>query len=294
VPTHIYEDGAVTEVVVKYDPAILQSTERVRGLRIPTPSGASVPVSTLAEIRRDSGPNYVLRENIQRRVVMTANVAERDVQSAYEEARRRIESQARVPPSVRLEYAGEFEREAGAGRRLFFFGALAVIGIALIVWTTIGSLRRTLIVLSNLPLALAGGVVGVLLSGGVLSVATTIGFITLFGIATRNGILLATRTRDLELEGIVRTEAIARAARERLAPILMTAVTAGLGLLPLALALGRPGSEIQAPMALVILTGLTSSTALNMIVVPALIGRWGGAGATPDESIRLTRHSGST
>jgi Cu/Ag efflux pump CusA len=131
-------------------------------------------------------------------------------------------------------------------------------------------------VITNLPLALAGGVAGVYLAGGVLSVATTIGFITLFGIATRNGILLATRTRDLELDGVERIDAVIRAARERLSPILMTALTAALGLLPLALALGRPGSEIQAPMALVILTGLGSSTLLNMIVVPALLARWGG------------------
>ena len=122
----------------------------------------------------------------------------------------------------------------------------------------------------------AGGVIGVYLAGGTLSVATTIGFITLFGIATRNGILLATRTRDLELTGLERVAAVARAAEERLAPILMTAVTAALGLLPLALALGRPGSEIQAPMALVILTGLSSSTLLNMVVVPALLARFGG------------------
>jgi Cu/Ag efflux pump CusA len=152
-----------------------------------------------------------------------------------------------------------------------------VLGIALIVGTTLGSARRALIVLVNLPLALAGGVVGVYLAGGVLSIATTIGFITLFGIATRNGILLATRTRDLEREGKPREQAAERAAHERLAPILMTALTAALGLLPLALALGRPGSEIQAPMALVILTGLASSTALNMVVVPALLARWGGA-----------------
>jgi len=156
-------------------------------------------------------------------------------------------------------------------------GALSVLGIALIVLTTLGSVRRTLIVLVNLPLALAGGVVGVYLAGGVLSVATTIGFITLFGIATRNGILLATRTADLELLGAAREAAVAQAARERLSPILMTALTAALGLLPLALALGKPGSEIQAPMALVILTGLSTSTALNMVVVPALLARFGGA-----------------
>ena len=142
--------------------------------------------------------------------------------------------------------------------------------------TTLKSVRRSLIVLVNLPLALAGGIVGVYIAGGVLSVATTIGFITLFGIATRNGILLATRTRDLELCGVERTLAVSKASKERLAPILMTAVTAALGLLPLALALGQPGTEIQAPMALVILTGLATSTFLNMVVVPSLLAHYGG------------------
>jgi Cu/Ag efflux pump CusA len=210
-------------------------------------------------------------------------VAGRDIRGAYDDARRAITAQVALPAGVRIEYAGQFEREEATGRRLLFLGLLAILGIGLIVGATLGSVRRTLIVLVNLPLALAGGVIGVYLAGGVLSVATTIGFITLFGIATRNGILLATRARDLEVAGTVRHEAVARAARERLAPILMTAVTAALGLLPLALALGRPGSEIQAPMALVILTGLATSTALNMVAVPALLARWGGpaTGKTP-------------
>lgn len=134
-------------------------------------------------------------------------------------------------------------------------------------------------------LSLAGGVVGVFLGGGVLSIASIIGFITLFGIATRNGILLAVRTRDLELQGVERIEAVAQSARERPSPIPMTAVTVGLGLFPLALALDQPGSEIQAPMALVILTGLTSSTLLNMVVVPALIARGGGTSRPTETTI---------
>lgn len=276
VPAHVYEEGAATDVVVKYAPERMRDLEAVRRLPIPTPSGALVPVSALAEVRQDSGPNYVLREDVERRVVVTANVAGRDIRGAYEDARGRIEAQVALPAGVRIEYAGQFEREQATGRRLLFLGMLAILGIGLIVGVTLGSVRRTLIVLVNLPLALAGGIIGVYLAGGVLSVATTIGFITLFGIATRNGILLATRARDLEGEGTARHEAVARAARERLAPILMTAVTAALGLLPLALALGRPGSEIQAPMALVILTGLATSTALNMVAVPALLARWGG------------------
>lgn len=278
-PGHVYEEGTATEVVVKYAPALMSDLDAIRRLPIPTPTGALAPVTALAEVRQDTGPNYVLREDVERRVVVSANVAERDIRSAYEDVRRRVDAEVTPPEGVRIEFAGQFEREEATGKRLLVFGLLAILGIGLIVGATLGSVRRTLIVLVNLPLALAGGVIGVYLAGGVLSVATTIGFITLFGIATRNGILLATRARDLELEGHARAQAVAQAARERLAPILMTAMTAALGLLPLAMALGQPGSEIQAPMALVILTGLASSTALNMVVVPALLARWGGAPA---------------
>ena len=273
---YIYEEGTATEVVVKYSPEALRDIDAVRRAGIPTPTGAVVPVSALAEVRQDTGPNYVLRENVQRRMVVTANVQDRDIRGAYEAVRAKVEGVVRLPAGVRIDYAGQFEREEATGRRLILFGLLAIVGIALIVGTTLGSVRRTLIVLVNLPLALVGGVAGVYLAGGILSVATTIGFIALFGIAMRNGILLATRARDLEATGLPRAEAVERSARERLAPILMTALTAGLGLLPLALALGEPGSEIHAPMALVILTGLATSTVLNMVVVPALMARWGG------------------
>ena len=275
---HIFEHGAATEVVVRYADAAREDLEAVRRTRLPTPAGATVPVSALADVRRDIGPNYILRENVERRVVVTANVSGRDLRGVYEDIRARIGESVSLPAGVRIDYAGQFEREAATGARLLLLGALAVLGIALIVGTTLGSVRRTLIVLVNLPLALAGGVIGVYLGGGILSVASMIGFITLFGIATRNGILLATRARDLEQRGVDRASAVAESARERLAPILMTAVTAALGLLPLALALGEPGSEIQAPMALVILTGLVTSTALNMALVPALLARWGGPG----------------
>ncbi len=274
-PTTVFEYGTVTDVVVRYRRAPHEDIEVIRRISIATPSGALVPISALAEVRRDSGANYVLRENVQRRVVVTANVNSGDVAGTLEVLRSRVDERVEHPPTVRIEYAGQFEREAEVGARLFWLGLFVVIGIGLIVSMTLGSFRRALIVLVNMPFALAGGVVGVFLAGGVLSVATTIGFITLFGIATRNGILLATRTRDLEASGQPREGAVATAATERLAPILMTALTAALGLLPLALALGRPGSEIQAPMALVILTGLASSTALNMLVVPVLLSKWG-------------------
>ncbi len=280
----IYEHGTVTDVIVRYKDSARQSMQTVEGTRIATPSGAVVPISAFADVSAARGPNYILRENVERRIVVTANVADRDLRSVYEDVRARVAERVELPTGVRVEYAGQFEREEAAGTRLLILGVVAILGIVLILFATLRSVRRAAIVLVNLPLALAGGVVGVFLGGGVLSIASIIGFITLFGIATRNGILLATRTRDLELAGVERAAAVAQSSRERLAPILMTAVTAGLGLLPLALALGDPGSEIQAPMALVILTGLATSTALNMVVVPALLATWGGVTRRNEES----------
>jgi Cu/Ag efflux pump CusA len=275
--SQVFEQGTLTDVVVKYPDNVRASLGTIRSTRIPTPAGATVPLSTVAEIRKDLGPNYILRENVQRRVVVTANAAGRDLRSVVDDVQQRVRERVTLPPGVRVDYAGQFESEEAASTKLLLLGALVIIGIGLIVGATLRNARRALIVLSNLPLALTGGVVGVYLVDGVLSVASLIGFISLFGIATRNGILLATRSRDIELTGAARVDAVARSARERLAPILMTAVTAALGLVPLALAIGKPGSEIQAPMAVVILTGLVTSTALNMVVVPALLARWGGA-----------------
>ncbi len=274
--SRVYEYGTVTDVVVRYADDARESIDTVKSTRIATPTGAVVPISTFAEVTADRGPNYILRENVERRIVVTANVQGRDLHSVTHDVRSQVAAHVQLPAGVRVEYAGQFEREEAASSQLLVFGVMAIVGIILILVATLRSVRRAAIVLINLPLALAGGVVGVFVGGGVLSIASIIGFITLFGIATRNGILLATRTRDLEQEGMVRIDAVAQSARERLAPILMTAVTAGLGLLPLALALGEPGSEIQAPMALVILTGLATSTALNMVVVPALLAKWGG------------------
>ena len=275
----VFEDRASTPIVVRYGDEIRSDRDRLADVRIPTPSGAAIPLSALADIRADRAPNYIMREDVRRRVVVTANVSGRDLRSVAQDVRAAIAESVTPPEGLGIELAGQFEQEEQASRRLVLLGLLVILGIGLIVGATLNSARRTAIVLANLPLALAGGVVGVYLAGGVMSIATTIGFITLFGIATRNGILLATRTDDLESAGVPREEAVLTSARERLAPILMTAVAAALGLLPLAMALGEPGAEIQAPMALVIVTGLASSTLLNMVVVPALLSRWGGAAA---------------
>jgi CzcA family heavy metal efflux pump len=248
--------------------------------QIDTPSGAKAPLSALAEIREDRGPNFIMREGVQRRIVVQCNTAGRDLRTVVNDIQRRVASVVRLPQGYRIEYGGQFESEAAASERLGVLSILVVAGILLILTTAFGSARDALIIMLNLPLALVGGVLGVYVSGGVLSVASIIGFITLFGIATRNGIMLVSHIRHLlEKEGVSDLrEAVLRGAAERVSPILMTALAAGLALIPIALGMGKPGSEIQAPMALVILFGLLSSTALNMVVVPAAYYRFGRAG----------------
>lgn len=272
----VLEEGTSTPIRVRYPDDVREDRLRLRSALVATPSGAAVPIDALADLREERSANYVMRENATRRVVVTANVAGRDETSVARDAEAAIDAGLTLPPDVHLEYAGRHEQERAATLRLLILALFALLGVALVVGVTLRSRRRALIVLVNLPLALAGGVVGVYFAGGVMSLATTIGFITLFGIATRNGLLLATRVGDLEREGATREQAVLQGASERLSPILMTAITAALGLLPLGLSLGDPGAEIQAPMALVILTGLASSTLLNMFVVPSLLARWGG------------------
>jgi Cu/Ag efflux pump CusA len=184
-----------------------------------------------------------------------------------------------MPSGYHVEFGGQFESAEQASQTLLLLGLVVTLGIFLLLFLAFRSVRDALLVMLNLPLALIGGVIGVYMTGGVLSVASIIGFITLFGIATRNGVILIAHIHHLvEEEGIKDPlEAVKRGATERLIPILMTALAAGLALIPLALALGQPGSEIQAPMAIVILFGLLTSTALNMIVVPALYLRFGQA-----------------
>ena len=220
------------------------------------------------------------RENGERKIVVMANSAGRDLVSVVNDLEKRVTAAVRVPPGYRIEYGGQFESASAATQRLLLLGAGVIAGIYLLLYAAFRSMRDAAIVMLNLPLALVGGVFGMWVAGGVLSVATIVGFITLFGIATRNGVMLVGHIRDLFASGEAQTreEAVRQGALERVVPILMTALAAGLGLVPLALAMGRPGSEIQAPMAIVILFGLVTSTALNMIVVPALYLRFGEVG----------------
>ena len=219
----------------------------------------------------------ILRENIERRIVISCNVAGRDLGGVVADIQAAVARSAPMPAGYRVEYGGQFESQQRASERLLVLGAAVVAGLFLLLTLAFGQPRDAVLVMLNLPLALIGGVAGVFLAGGILSVASMIGFITLFGIATRNGIMLVSHIRHLmEEEGVVDfREAVERGARERLIPILMTAMAAGLALIPLALGGGRSGSEIQTPMAIVILCGLVTSTFLNMAVVPSLYLRYG-------------------
>jgi Cu/Ag efflux pump CusA len=217
-----------------------------------------------------------MREGVQRRIVVQSNVAERDLRSTVQEIRQRIERAVKLPQGYRIEYGGQFESLERAYQRLTLLGIGVIAGILVILGTVFSSYKDALIIMLNLPLALAGGVAGVFLAGGVLSLASIVGFITLFGIATRNGIMMIAHIRNIRAEGESDLRrAVMRGASERLAPILMTALAAGLALVPIALGMGKPGSEIQAPMAIVIFSGLLTSTALNMVVVPATYYRFG-------------------
>jgi Cu/Ag efflux pump CusA len=197
------------------------------------------------------------------------------LQSTVREIQQRVAEAVKLPLGYRIEYGGQFESAQRASQRLALLGVGVVAGIFLILGIAFGSYKDALIIMLNLPLALVGGVAGVFLAGGVLSLASIVGFITLFGIATRNGIMLISHIRHLRAQGTPDfRQAVMEGASERLAPILMTAMAAGLALVPIALGMGKPGSEIQAPMAIVIFCGLVTSTALNMVVVPAAYYRF--------------------
>ncbi len=273
----VQQGQAAYDLVLRYDPAARGNLDTVRATLITTADGARLPLSALADIRNDRAPYSISRENVQRKMVVMANVAGRDLASVVDDIRRRVTAEVKLPAGYHVEYGGQFESAEAASQTLLWLGAAVTVGIFLLLFVAFRSARDALLVMLNLPLAMIGGVIGVFASGGVLSVASIIGFITLFGIATRNGVMMIAHIHHLvEHEGVRdAAEAVKRGAEERLVPILMTALAAGLALVPLALAAGEPGSEIQAPMAVVILCGLLSSTLLNMLVVPALYLRFG-------------------
>jgi Cu/Ag efflux pump CusA len=273
----IVEGGVVSRIVVRLPERLRESREELEALPVPAPSGRTVRLGDVARPRFDLGPGLVRRENVERVAMITANVTGADLGGTVERVRETLEAGLDLPAGYRIAYGGQFEEAARSLRNLAALSGLVLIGMYGILFFAFRSHRHALIVLVNLPLALVGGVFAVALGGGVLSVASLVGFITLFGIATRNGVLLVSHYQHLmQEEGLALAEALVQGSRERLAPVLMTALTAGLALIPLVLAGGEPGNEIQSPMAQVILGGLLSSTFLNLVLVPVLFARWGG------------------
>ena len=263
------------DLVVRFEESARGNIDRIREARFDTPAGVQVPLTALAEVRRDAGPNAISRENVQRKIVIQSNVAGRDVGSVVEEIQERVAEQVDLPEGYYLEYGGQFEAAGDATRTIGLLSLVSLAAVFLLLFMEFGSTRQALLVMVNLPLALVGGIFAVVLTGGVLNIATLVGFITLFGIAVRNGILLVSHYNHLLAEGVPLEEAVWRGSMERLNPVMMTALSAGLALIPLALAGGEPGNEIQSPMAIVVLGGLLTAALLNMVVVPALFLRFG-------------------
>lgn len=279
----IFEGQVSFPLVVKYEdlrrPGDGEDTlAGIREMLIDTPAGPRIPLGSVANIQEDRSPNFIMREGVQRRIVVQCNVAGRDLRSTVQDIKQRIGRALKLPQGYRIEYGGQFESLERAYQRLTLLGIGVIACIFLVLGSVFGSYKDALIIMLNLPLALVGGVAGAYLAGGILSLASIVGFITLFGIATRNGIMMISHIQHLQAHGETdRRAAILRGAAERLAPILMTALAAGLALVPIALGMGKPGSEIQAPMAIVIFFGLLSSTALNMVVVPTAYYRFGAS-----------------
>ncbi len=274
----IREGQRAFDLVVRYAEEHRADADAIGSTLVSTPAGATVPLSQLASVVPARGPNTISRENVQRKIAISANVADRDVVGAVRELQERVAADVSLPQGYSLQYGGQFESGQAATRSITILSFFSIAAIFLVLLRAFGTVRTAVLLMANLPLALAGGVAAVMLIGGAINVATLVGFITLFGIAVRNGILLVSRYKHLCGHGLPLPNAIRRGSAERLSPIVMTALTTGLALIPLALGIGEPGKEIQAPLAVVVLGGLITSTFLNMFVIPALFLRYGRFG----------------
>jgi Cu/Ag efflux pump CusA len=269
-----WEGERVYDLVLRFPQDHQAEFSRLAATPIDVRGERFTELSAVAQVEKTTGPNLINRENVERRIVVTANVTGRDLRGAALEVERRLATLP-LPPGYHRQLGGEFESEASASQTILGLSLLALVGMAGLLLLAFGSWRDAALVMLNLPLALVGGALAVQLSGGIMNIASLVGFVTLFGIATRNGIMMITHYRHLlAVEGWSLERAVVDGSVDRLVPILMTALTAGLALIPIVLATGEPGNEIQAPMAAVILGGLTSSTLLNLLVIPPLFARF--------------------
>jgi CzcA family heavy metal efflux pump len=272
----ILEGQRPVDVVVRLSDVIEGDLAAIGTVPIDTPVGARVPLGAVAEVLRGTSPNTIVREGGSRKMVVQANVAGRDLASVVDELRARVRDEVDLGDDVFVVYGGQFESASEAARTIAGLSAVVVVGVYLLLVAAFGSPRNALLMLVNLPLSLIGGIMAIALTSGTVSTPALVGFVTLFGIATRNGILMVTHYEHLvRVDGLDLREAVRRGSIERLVPVLMTALAAGLALVPLVLASDHAGNEIQAPMGVVMLGGLLSSSVLNMFVVPVLFRRFG-------------------
>lgn len=266
----VYEGAKTFDLIVRLNEVNRTKIETIRNIYIDTDNGQKIPLHYVADVVSTSGPNTINRENVKRKTVVSANVSNRDQKSVVTEIQKNITEKIKIPEGYHIEYGGQFEAEKEASRTLMLTSLLSILIIFLILFQEFKTVKTSFIVLINLPLALIGGVFSIYFTSGILSIPAIIGFITLFGVATRNGILLVSHYKTLQEEGINLYDTIIQGSKDRLSPILMTALTAGLALIPLAIAGNLPGNEIQSPMAKVILGGLLTSTLLNIFIVPVV------------------------
>ncbi len=265
--SQVYDDGKSFDLTVKTSDASRATMDDISNLMIDA-AGQKVPLSYVADIRSVTGPNTINRENVQRKIVISANVSERDLRSVVNEIQDRVEANIRLPEGYHIEYGGQFESEAAASRTLLLTSLMSLLVIFMLLYNEFKDVKESGVILLNLPLALIGGVIILWLTSGEISIPAIIGFISLFGIATRNGMLLISHYTHLRGEGMGLRESVIQGSLDRLNPILMTALSSALALIPLALNGNLPGNEIQSPMATVILGGLLTSTFLNGFIIP--------------------------
>lgn len=272
--SQVLEDQRLFNLVVWLTPSARNNVETIGELLIDTPVGTKIPLSAIATLTENEGPNTINRQHVSRRIVVSANTADRDIGSVVADVKKEISEHVALPTGYYVSYGGQFEAQQRASQELMIFGAVALLAVAFLVHLAVQSIRSTILVLANLPLALIGGILAVFLGGGVLSVASLIGFITLFGVACRNGIILVTTYNQMTASGTEFEAAIREGSLERLSPVLMTALTAALAMVPLMIGSGA-GKEILQPLAIVVFGGLFSSTALTLVVIPALFTLFG-------------------
>ena len=273
VVSSVNDNGKSFNVVVRADEKNRKTIEEIKELVIDTQDGRKVPLTDVADVTSSMGPNTINRENVARKIVISANCSGRDVGSVVKDIRQRIDKEIELPEGYRIEYGGQFESEQAASRILLLTSLISILIIFLLLNAQFHSVKESGIILLNLPLALIGGVLAIALTSGDISIPAIIGFIALFGIATRNGMLLITHYNNLRKSGLSLRESIVRGSLERMNPILMTALTSALALIPLAMRGGLPGNEIQSPMAKVILGGLLTATLLNAFIIP-IVYEW--------------------